>query len=118
MGAYVSEVNDEDFESEVLKSSQPVLVDFWAEWCAPCKMLAPTVDSLAEKYRDKLKVVKLNVDEGIDSSSRFGVKAIPTLILFRDGKEAERVVGVPSNANDFISQMLDERLPENGDVAA
>ena len=118
MSAYVTEVNDDNFDSEVLKSSQPVLVDFWAEWCAPCKILAPTVDSLAEKYRDMIKVVKLNVDEGIDTSSRFGVKAIPTLILFRDGKEAERVVGVPSNAKDFISQMLDKRLPENGDVAA
>ena len=82
MSAYVSEVNDEDFESEVLKSSQPVLVEFWAEWCPPCKMLAPTVESLAEKYQDKLKVVKLNVDQGVDSSSRYGIKAIPTLILF------------------------------------
>ena len=118
MSAYVTEVNDANFESEVLKSSQPVLVDFWAEWCAPCKVLAPTVESLAQKYEDKLKVVKLNVDEGVDSSSRFGIKAIPTLVLFRDGKEAQRVVGVPSNAKDFISQMLDKHLTENGDAAA
>ena len=118
MSAYVTEANDATFESEVLKSSQPVLVDFWAEWCAPCKVLAPTVESLAQKYEDKLKVVKLNVDEGVDSSSRFGIKAIPTLVLFRDGKEAQRVVGVPSNAKDFISQMLDKHLIENGDAAA
>ncbi|HWN99039.1 MAG TPA: thioredoxin [Blastocatellia bacterium] len=118
MSAYVTEVNDASFENEVLRSRQPVLVDFWAEWCPPCKMLAPTVESLAEKYQDKLKVVKLNVEEGVESSSRFGIKAIPTLILFHDGKEAQRVVGVPPNAKDFISQMLDDHLSESGDVAA
>ena len=117
MSAYVTEVNDADFESEVLESSQPVLVDFWAEWW-PCKALASTVESLAEKYEDRLKVVKLNVDEGAGSSSRFGIKAIPTLILFRDGKEAQRVVGVSTNAKEFISQMLDKQLAENADVAA
>ena len=109
MSDYVIEVNDANFESEVLESSQPVLVDFWAEWCQPCNVLAPTVESLALKYEDKLKVVKLNVDEGVDSSSLYGIKAIPTLILFRHGKEAERVVGVPTNAKEFISQMLDKR---------
>ena len=119
MNKFVTEVNDANFESEVLKSSQPVLVDFWAEWCPPCKVLAPMVEWAAEKYQDELKVVKLNVDEGVHSSSRYGIKAIPTLILFRDGKEAERVVGVLSNAKDFISQMLDKHyLTENGDAAA
>jgi len=111
MSEFVTEVNDTNFESEVLKSSQPVLVDFWASWCAPCRMLAPTVESVAEKYRGKAKIVKLNVDENISSSSNYGVKGIPTLILFRDGKEAERVVGVPPNAKDYISQMLDNHLP-------
>jgi thioredoxin 1 len=110
MSEYVTEVNDTNFESEVLKSSQPVLVDFWASWCAPCQMLAPTVESVAEKYQGKAKIVKLNVDENIGSSSNYGVKGIPTLILFRDGKEAERVVGVPPNAKDYISQMLDKHL--------
>jgi thioredoxin 1 len=111
MSEYVTEVNDTNFESEVLKSSQPVLVDFWASWCAPCRMLAPTVESVAEKYQGKAKIVKLNVDENIGSSSDYGVKGIPTLILFRDGQEAERVVGVPPNAEDYISQMLDKHLP-------
>src|SRR5215510_12088751 len=110
MSEYMTEVNDTNFESKVLKSSQPVLVDFWASWCAPCLMLAPTVESVTEKYQGKAKIVKLNVDENIGSSSDYGVKRIPTLILFRDGKEAERVVGVPSNAKDFISQMLDKHL--------
>jgi thioredoxin 1 len=118
MGDYVTEVNDANFESEVLESSQPVLVEFWAEWCQPCKVLAPTVESLAEKYEHRLKVVKLNVDEGAGSSSRFGIKAIPTLILFRDGKEVQRIVGVPTNAKEFISQMLDKQLPKNADAAA
>jgi len=111
MNGFVTEVNDANFETEVLKSSQPVLVDFWAAWCGPCLTLAPTVDLVADKYQGKAKVVKLNVDENISSSSNYGVKGIPTLILFRDGKEAERVVGVPSNAKDYISQMLDKHLP-------
>ncbi len=111
MSGYVTEVNDTNFESEVLKSSQPVLVDFWAAWCAPCLTLAPTVESVAEKYQGKAKIVKLNVDENIGSSSNYGVKGIPTLILFRDGKEAERVVGVPPDAQAYISQMLDKHLP-------
>jgi thioredoxin 1 len=110
MSEFVTEVNDTNFESEVLKSSQPVLVDFWAAWCAPCRMLAPTIESVAEKYQGKAKIFKLNVDDNIGSSSNYGVKGIPTLILFRDGKEAERVVGVPSNAKDYISQMLDKHL--------
>jgi thioredoxin 1 len=110
MSAFVTDVNDANFESEVLKSSQPVLVDFWADWCPPCRMLAPAVESVAEKYQGKAKVVKLNVDDNVDSSSGYGIKGIPTLILFRDGKEAERVGGVPSNAKDFISEMLDKHL--------
>src|SRR5437868_5681226 len=110
MSALVNEVSDSTFENEVLNSNQPVLVDFWAAWCAPCRMLAPTVEAVAEKFQGKAKVVKLNVDENVDSSSRYGIKGIPTLILFRNGKEAERVVGVPSNAKDFISQMLEKHL--------
>jgi len=94
MSDYVTEVNDANFESGVLESSRPVLIDFWDEWCQPCNVLAPTVESLAEKYEDRLKVVKLNVDKGAGSSCRFGIKAIPTLILFRDGNEAQRAVGV------------------------
>jgi len=111
MKEFVTEVNDTNFDNEVLKSSQPVLVDFWAAWCGPCRMLAPTVESVAENYQGKAKIVKLNVDDNVESSSRYAVKGIPTLILFRDGKEVERVVGVPSNANTFISQMLDKHLP-------
>src|ERR1051325_512612 len=110
MSENVREVSASSFETDVLKSDRRVLVDFWAAWCAPCRMLAPTVEAVAEKFQGKAKVVKLNVDENVDSSSRYGIKGIPTLILFRDGKEAERVVGVPSNAKDFISQMLEKHL--------
>jgi thioredoxin len=110
MSEFVTEVNDANFEKEVLNSSQPVLVDFWAAWCAPCRMLAPTVESVAQEYQGKAKIVKLNVDENVGTSSSYGIKGIPTLVLFRDGKEADRVVGVPSNAKDYISQMLEKHL--------
>lgn len=110
MSEFVNEVTDATFESEVLKAEQPVLVDFWAAWCAPCRMLTPTVEAIAEKYQGKAKIVKLNVDENVDSSSRYGIKGIPTLILFNGGREADRVVGVPSNAKDFIAGMIDKQL--------
>ena len=110
MSDFVNEVTDASFESEVLKSDQPVLVDFWAAWCAPCRMLTPTVEAIAEKYQGKAKIVKLNVDENVESSSKYGIKGIPTLILFSGGKEADRVVGVPSNAKDFIASMIDRQL--------
>jgi thioredoxin len=110
MSELINEVNDANFEAEVLKSPQPVLVDFWAVWCSPCRALEPIVESIAEKYQGKAKVVKFNVDENTVRPVSFGIKAIPTLIVFRDGKEAERVVGVPSNAKEFISQMLDKHL--------
>jgi thioredoxin 1 len=110
MSELINEVNDANFETEVLKSPQPVLVDFWAVWCSPCRALEPIVESIAEKYQGKAKVVKFNVDENTVRPVSFGIKAIPTLIVFRDGKEAERVVGVPSNAKEFISQMLDKHL--------
>jgi thioredoxin 1 len=110
MSALVQDVNDANFESEVLNAGQPVLVDFWAAWCAPCRMLSPTVEAVAEKFQGRAKVVKLNVDENVDSSSRYGIKGIPTLILFSGGKEADRVVGVPANAKDFIAQMIERQL--------
>ena len=111
MSLFVNEVNDAGFEADVLKSSQPVLVDFWAAWCGPCRMLTPTIEKIAETYEGKVKVLKLNVDESPKSPARYSVKGIPTLILFRDGVEVERVVGVPSNAKEFISEVLDKHLP-------
>jgi thioredoxin 1 len=115
MSDYVNNVSDSSFETDVLKSEQPVLVDFWAEWCAPCRMLAPTVDAVAEKYSGQARVVKLNVDENPSVSQKYGIKGIPTLILFKGGKEEERVVGATSK--DAISRMIDKHVNASSGVA-
>lgn len=86
-------VTDSTFEQEVLQSSQPVMVDFWAEWCGPCKMIAPIVEELAGEYEGKLKVMKLDVDDSQQTAVTYGVQSIPTLLVFKDGKVAERIVG-------------------------
>ena len=106
MNEHVTEVSDSSFEKEVLQAAQPVLVDFWAAWCAPCRMLEPTVDAVAEKYAANARVVKVNVDENPSISQRYGIKGIPTLILFKGGKEEERVVGATSK--DAISRMIEK----------
>ena len=111
---YVTDVSDSNFEADVLQSDRPVLVDFWAAWCAPCRMLAPTVDAVAEKYATSARVVKLNVDENPSVSQRYGIKGIPTLILFKNGKEEERVVGATSK--EAISRMIDKHV--SGAVSA
>lgn len=108
MSEHVSEVSDSSFEKDVLQSDRPVLVDFWAAWCAPCRMLAPTVEAVAEKYAGNARVVKLNVDENPAISQRYGIKGIPTLILFKGGKEEERVVGATSK--EAISRMIDKHV--------
>ncbi len=87
------EVTDQTFDQEVLKSDRPVLVDLWAEWCAPCKMLAPIVEQLSVELADRLEVVKLDVDANPATAMRYGVQSIPTLLLFKDGQEVERLVG-------------------------
>ena len=89
-------VNDANFENEVLKASGPVLVDFWAEWCGPCKQLSPVIDELSKDYAGKLKVVKVNIDEAPNAPTKYGVRGIPTLMLFKDGKVVDtRVGGAP-----------------------
>jgi thioredoxin 1 len=108
MNDYVTEVSDSSFEKDVLQADRPVLVDFWAAWCAPCRMLEPTVDAVAEKYAVNARVVKVNVDDNPSISQRYGIKGIPTLILFKGGKEEERVVGATSK--EAISRMIDKHV--------
>src|SRR5467141_5026634 len=112
MSDYVSEVSDSSFEKDVLQSAKPVLVDFWAEWCAPCRMIAPTIEAIADQYSETAEVVKVNVDDNTGTAQRYGIKGIPTLILFSGGKEVERVVGATSKQS--ISRMIERynSLPE------
>jgi thioredoxin 1 len=90
----VKEFNDQNFETEVLKSTTPVLVDFWAEWCMPCRMLAPTIDKIAKDYAGKVKVGKVDTDSNRDVSIKYGINAIPTVILFKNGQVAQKFVGL------------------------
>jgi len=90
------EINETNFEAEVLNSAQPVVVDFWAEWCGPCKMLAPALDEIASEQSGRAKVAKLNVDENASLAARFGIRSIPTLLYFAGGKVRKQTVGVVS----------------------
>ena len=92
-------ITDDNFESEVINSDKPVLIDFWAVWCGPCKMIAPIVEELAEEYEGKFKIGKLDVDENQQVSIRFGVRSIPTLLIFKDGKIADTIIGAVPKAH-------------------
>lgn len=104
MGDFVKAVTDADFESDVLGSDRPVLVDFWAEWCGPCRMIAPSVEAVAEEYNGKAGVYKMNVDENMNVPQRYGIRGIPTLIVFKGGQEQERIVGAVSR--DAIAKVV------------
>lgn len=108
MAGNVLEITDSNFEQEVMGSKVPVLVDFWAAWCAPCRMIAPVVEAVAKDYEGKARVGKLNVDENNEISAKLGIKGIPTLILFKNGTEQERVVG--ATTKDNIARMLDKHV--------
>jgi len=108
MGTYAKEVTDLNFETEVLKSDKPVLVDFWAEWCGPCRMIAPSIEAVAQQFDGKAKIVKLNVDENMETPQQYGIRSIPTLILFKNGAEQERIVGaVP---RDVIARLIEKYI--------
>ena len=102
------EISDANFETEVLKSQQPVLVDFWAEWCGPCKMLTPIVDRIAAANQAKLVVAKMNVDDNPDTPQKYGIQGIPTLLLFKNGEVISQMVGFQSQEN--IQRNIDEVL--------
>ncbi len=93
MAGNVKEIKDADFENVVLKASKPVLVDFWAAWCGPCRMLAPIIEELANEYSDKIDFVKMNVDDNPLTPQKYGIRGIPTLILFKDGQAVNTTVG-------------------------
>ena len=107
-GPHTLEFTDANFDREVLSSDQPVLVDFWAEWCGPCRALAPTIDKLANDYQGKVKVGKVNTDNNMQVAMKYGISAIPTVILFKNGNVHSKVVGLKSEA-DFKS-MLDRAI--------
>ncbi len=104
------ELTDANFEAEVLNSEQPVLVDFWAAWCGPCRLLAPTVEELANTYDGKAKVGKLDVDANPQTAAKFGISSIPSVLLFKDGQVVENLVGVQSQQR--YEQLLDQQLVE------
>jgi thioredoxin 1 len=101
-------ITQENFESEVVQSDKPVLVDFWAEWCMPCKMLGPIVEQIAEEHSDKIKVGKVDVDQAGEVATKFGIVSIPTLIIFKDGKPADQRIGAGSKQaiEEFISDYI------------
>ena len=101
-------VTDTNFDSEVLQSSTPVVVDFWAEWCGPCKLIAPVLDELAGEYDGKVKITKLNVDENPAVAGKFGVRSIPTLLFFREGRIVDQVIGAASKPD--LKKRLDAAL--------
>jgi thioredoxin 1 len=109
----IKHVTDVSFEKDVLGSQTPVLVDFWAPWCGPCRMLAPTIEQLAGEYAGKVTFAKMNTDENIDTPTRLGIRGIPTLIVYVDGEEADRMVGFAPKP--VLKRKLDAILGEAGD---
>jgi len=101
-------VTDAEFESTVLQSDKPVILDFWAEWCQPCKMLSPTVEEIAGEYEDTVRVGKLNVDDNPDTATKYGIRGIPTLLFFKGGQVVQQLVGVKSKSE--IKKIIDEDL--------
>ena len=102
------DISDDNFDSEVLKSDKPVLIDFWAEWGGPCKVLGPVIDEVAEDYSDRVKFVKLNIDNNPSNTQKFGIRGIPTLLLFKNGEKIDTSVGVLSKSE--LTSFLDKNL--------
>ena len=108
MAEHIVHISDESFEEEVLQSERPVLIDYWAEWCGPCKMIAPVLDEIATEYSDRLKVVKLNVDDNPQTPPKYGIRGIPTLMVFKNGQVEATKVGAVSKAQ--LTAFLDDSI--------
>ena len=108
MSDNIIHVSDDSFEQEVLQSEMPVLIDYWAEWCGPCKMIAPVLDEVASEYADKIRVAKLNIDENPATPPKYGIRGIPTLMLFKNGEVEATKVGAVSKAQ--LTTFLDENI--------
>jgi len=108
MAEHIVHISDESFEEEVLQSERPVLIDYWAEWCGPCKMIAPVLDEIATEYSDRLKVVKLNIDDNPQTPPKYGIRGIPTLMVFKNGQVEATKVGSVSKAQ--LTAFLDDSL--------
>jgi thioredoxin 1 len=112
----IAHVSDEQFDEQVLKSSEPVLVDFWAEWCGPCKMIAPILDDVATSYAGKLKVAKVNIDHNQKTPRNYNVRGIPTLMIFKDGKVQATQIGAISKSQ--LTQLIDKAIDGGAAVAS
>ena len=115
MGEHTQTLSDNNFDESVIQSKVPVLVDFWAEWCGPCRMIAPTVEALAEDYAGRVTVGKLNVDDNPNTAMKFGIRSIPTLLLFKDGEVVEQVVGLTDKAR--LEALIGQHLPAAASTA-
>ena len=104
----IMEVSDKNFDSEIMKSDIPAMVDFWAEWCGPCKMVGPIVEELAKEYKDKVKVAKMDVDQNRETPAKFGIRNIPTLIFFKNGEVAKTIIGAQpkSSIEEELKKLL------------